>query len=1310
MIQAQTEDHRHHPIGATLAAVHPGLRHYDEKKATKQSSGEFILRDCGSGYVEELYWSKNVVILSRRHHHNGHAHFVRSFTRKTRILKCMWCTFEGAKWLAIIEKRRGTFIASSDESTPFLEMALPFSVQAAYAAEPECGLVLNAVSAGGNGGPSMFYVKHPMNDIKPIWIDKPLVPLQGTLTHGAHVGGALWLVVSHKGQSTIYQLDSISVAEKASIKTSEMASNVAMETTTTKEAPTPPNTTPQQQPTPKTPQRTRKLSTHSSTPFRTPIRTGQKSTMLHHRPQLNTTPRRQRHSSIVSFQDSFYFSDRTSQYMTQPANQRLLWPSHVARRLTTVSVMPKAKVNGHSDIRKRHFLLIGSDNRLLVVDLANGKVNEVDQVNEFTTLNNYFLVISRDLQSSLYTGMINLGKVNLNEHISTVLGHQSSKRSDIVEKALMASTPVMKRERLFSTPNVPPKAKLKGVFSPGFSPGPVPGYSGQNKAFVTPDLSQRSQKLIVLSHPLNNSVTLAKAKSVRLTLDLDYTNQQTPAIILWRMIEHTVESEHFYKMVGDWLIAKSTGKSTFRHLITFFVDCFVDQGDAEPHLNKKRKSDQIDDCATDLAAAWSPDFLRELGLEAKTMPKLSSEKLDTFYRVLFVVKEELQLSTDYASEAGFISEILPASYRHSPVMRILNATLNQTMTECHRMPMNYRLNPVTCVVVNLYLIVHYGISPSTTRQLVALDVVDFIKSGKTGHFKLNMSPSTNTHMLFELLEHVSSSSWDSLPVPIVAPIRRHLVHLSRQSSLTKTQSLCIRRLLADHHAVLPHPRRHPDHSKIEDGLECLDGRGFTKFIFPEDLRTQSARALLSTYQPLTSSQLGISRHQQHTQLKVEQTFVEMSQRTVAKMFGRALATFSQSTINPVVDRFKEPKADFSLKLEQALIQAGLFSPDLASAGTLSRQELADPWSEWPFYHNSVACGLSLSDGLSLNSSWLIWNKPEKLGTLSYSTVARVAGGLLGICLRGYLELSPLQTILKFTQDRKPLILVSLFLGLCASKKYAGSRNDSLLRLLTIHLPAKFLVNKTEDLLQMTLGIQCAAILALGFLFRNDKREIRHVSNISRYVDLMLDEINKEPDAERDMPNGRESYATAAGFSVGLLLLGAGNDSSLRSLNIVNRLNTLITGGENKTNEASYIMENDQINPWVVKTGAMSATALIFLGTGDRVIASWFDIPASAKLLEAIRPIDLMMMVITKHMILIKHIEPSATWIEQLKPPVIAQNPLSAETLEKWKVRSPAIDYSVTAMADLSINVGAAFVLGLKVTLLLNSRQNFNLTI
>ena len=64
-----------------------------------------------------------------------------------------------------------------------------------------------------------------------------------------------------------------------------------------------------------------------------------KNQMLH-RTQLNTSKRQH-----TITKDSFYFSDWTSQYITQ-TNQRLLWPSHVARKFTTVNVQPNAKENG----------------------------------------------------------------------------------------------------------------------------------------------------------------------------------------------------------------------------------------------------------------------------------------------------------------------------------------------------------------------------------------------------------------------------------------------------------------------------------------------------------------------------------------------------------------------------------------------------------------------------------------------------------------------------------------------------------------------------------------------------------------------------------------------------------------------------------------------------------------------------------------------------------------------------------------------------------------------------------------------------
>ena len=96
------------PIGAALAAVHPSLRNYEEKRAP----GEFLIRQK-SGFTEELYWANNVAVLSRKLEHNGEEQVMRTFSTKTKILKCFWCKFEGddsEDWIGLIEKRHGTFI------------------------------------------------------------------------------------------------------------------------------------------------------------------------------------------------------------------------------------------------------------------------------------------------------------------------------------------------------------------------------------------------------------------------------------------------------------------------------------------------------------------------------------------------------------------------------------------------------------------------------------------------------------------------------------------------------------------------------------------------------------------------------------------------------------------------------------------------------------------------------------------------------------------------------------------------------------------------------------------------------------------------------------------------------------------------------------------------------------------------------------------------------------------------------------------------------------------------------------------------
>ena len=96
---------------------------------------------------------------------------------------------------------------------------------------------------------------------------------------------------------------------------------------------------------------------------------------------------------------------------------------------------------------------------------------------------------------------------------------------------------------------------------------------------------------------------------------------------------------------------------------------------------------------------------------------------------------------------------------------------------------------------------------------------------------------------------------------------------------------------------------------------------------------------------------------------------------------------------------------------------------------------------------------------------------------------------------------------------------------------------------------------------------------------------------------------------------------------------------------------------------------------------------------------------------AIRPTDLTLMTIARYMILWDSIEPTTEWVESLKPAIVSNNGLSRKSLSDWSqyqlslhdnrnarntrfgMFTDTLDLSITATADLSIDVGTAFVLG-----------------
>ena len=102
---------------------------FAENGKTEEISEEFneekvLVREKEHGAVEELLWSGNACVLSRKRCH-GKWERVETFTRKTKILKALWASFEtkgiNEEWIVLVEESCCTFIAPKTAIVPVQE-------------------------------------------------------------------------------------------------------------------------------------------------------------------------------------------------------------------------------------------------------------------------------------------------------------------------------------------------------------------------------------------------------------------------------------------------------------------------------------------------------------------------------------------------------------------------------------------------------------------------------------------------------------------------------------------------------------------------------------------------------------------------------------------------------------------------------------------------------------------------------------------------------------------------------------------------------------------------------------------------------------------------------------------------------------------------------------------------------------------------------------------------------------------------------------------------------------------------------------
>ena len=96
----------------------------------------------------------------------------------------------------------------------------------------------------------------------------------------------------------------------------------------------------------------------------------------------------------------------------------------------------------------------------------------------------------------------------------------------------------------------------------------------------------------------------------------------------------------------------------------------------------------------------------------------------------------------------------------------------------------------------------------------------------------------------------------------------------------------------------------------------------------------------------------------------------------------------------------------------------------------------------------------------------------------------------------------------------------------------GSKNSDTYKLLSLHLDS--LLPATALELSIPMSSQVAAIVALGLLFFN--------SGDTHLVKILLHEIGRPPGPEMENSGDRESHALAAGFALGMTMIGVRVDN------------------------------------------------------------------------------------------------------------------------------------------------------------------------
>ncbi|XP_068728740.1 anaphase-promoting complex subunit 1-like [Montipora capricornis] len=446
--------------------------------------------------------------------------------------------------------------------------------------------------------------------------------------------------------------------------------------------------------------------------------------------------------------------------------------------------------------------------------------------------------------------------------------------------------------------------------------------------------------------------------------------------------------------------------------------------------------------------------------------------------------------------------------------------------------------------------------------------------------------------------------------------------------------------------------------------------------FGKDLRVQEIKRLLQSSKPVIVNVLQKPEVSDHDFIQEQESrLLMMCKRTMALPVGRGM--FTMATFRPVLtETLPIPPLDLTGRAQLRNATVGL-----------EHVETPVDMKMWPLFHNGVAAGLRIAQGISqIDSTWIVYNKPR-----NNQLTEEHAGFLMALGLSGHLNNLLYMNLHDYLCKGHELTTVGLLLGTAASKR--GTMDVTSTKMLSIHIDA--LLPPTSAELDLPHSAQVAAILGVGLVYQGTAQR--------RMAEVLLSEIGRPPGPEMENAVNRESYSLAAGMALGLVMLEHGSEAaSVTDLKIADQLYHYMVGGQTKPQTGtqkekfkspSYqIKEGDSVNINVTGPGATVALGLMFMKTNNTSVATWLDAPDTQFMLDFIRPDFLLLRLLSRGLIMWDSIQPSSDWVESHIPAIVQKCDSCSTDVEAM---DSEIDVETLSQAKVNIIAGCCMAMGLR---------------